>query len=103
MSETILPPFEWKGKKYTDISEIIDVALKMKNKKELERYVKAYCARGPYARQNIGYCSGYYDRKTAGRIMEIFQTAHPIFGTSTPTTKEALQAGRALSERKRHA
>ncbi len=45
---------------------------------------------------NIGYFTGYYDSDTAQRVMRLFRTAHPIFGTSTPTAEEALEAGRKL-------
>jgi hypothetical protein len=29
---------------------------------------------------NVGYLSGYFDRATAGRILELFETRHPYFG-----------------------
>jgi len=93
-------PFIWKGKKLEKLDQIIAAALELKGKEQKE-FVKAYCAIGPYARQNIGYCSGYYDRKTAAEIVRVFETAHPIFGTSTPTTEEAFELGKKLGEESR--
>jgi len=31
---------------------------------------------------NVGYCSGYYDQKTAKRILDWLGARHPIFGSS---------------------
>lgn len=89
--------FIWKGKQISKMDEIIETALKLEDEEQKE-YVKAYCALGPYARQNIGYVSGYYDSETRSKIQKIFETAHPIFGTSTPSGDEALKVGQKLGE-----
>jgi hypothetical protein len=47
---------------------------------------------------NIGYCTGYYDNATADRIMELFETEHPIFGKTHPSPEEAFRLGMALGE-----
>jgi hypothetical protein len=73
-------PFEWNGRKFTTYSEIVDYALKLKGKQQ-KLFTEAYCNSSKYASQNIGYISGYYDAKTAKKIMKIFSTEHPIFGT----------------------
>jgi len=80
--------FYWNGKKMEKLDVIIETALKLKGKEQAE-FVEGFCAMGPYARQNIGYCSGYYDAKTAKRIMKVFSTAPPIFGTMTNIAPEA--------------
>jgi hypothetical protein len=47
---------------------------------------------------NIGYYTGYLDHDTADRIMELFDTEHPIFGRTHPTPEEAFRLGRELGE-----
>jgi hypothetical protein len=32
------------------------------------------------ALQNIGYLTGYYSREEAARLLDLFETKHPIFG-----------------------
>jgi len=53
---------------------------------------------------NIGYCTGYYDHASADKIMELFETEHPIFGKTHPTPEEAwakgLEMGAASRDRK---
>ena len=44
-------------------------------------------------KSNIGYMTGYFSPAEADRIMELFDTEHPIFKRSHPTAKEALQLG----------
>jgi hypothetical protein len=51
------------------------------------------------AAQNIGYYAGYYDTTTMNRVMELFHTKHPIFGTDIPSAEEAFQMGKALGEK----
>jgi hypothetical protein len=50
------------------------------------------------ALNNIGYLSGYYDLETKHRILELFDTEHPVFGHADPTPEEAFNAGRRLGE-----
>jgi hypothetical protein len=42
---------------------------------------------------DIGYCTGYYDNATADRVMDLFETEHPIFGKTHPSAEEALRMG----------
>lgn len=49
--------------------------------------------------QNIGYYAGYAPPEDAERVMSLFNTEHPIFGKTTPTTEEALLAGKRLGEK----
>lgn len=46
---------------------------------------------------NIGYFAGYYDEATRQRVYSLFNTVHPIFGGTTPTAQEALDAGKKLA------
>ena len=48
--------------------------------------------------QNIGYYSGYYGKETSQRVLDLYMTAHPVFGRRKPTSEEALEAGRNLAE-----
>ena len=50
---------------------------------------------------NIGYCTGYYGSAAADRIMDLFETEHPIFGKTHPTAEEALRLGMEYGERSR--
>ncbi len=45
-------------------------------------------------RQNIGYWAGYGGAEDFNRVMKLYGTAHPIFGTSYPTPAAAFNAGR---------
>jgi len=99
-TEKEVAPFVWEGKTLDRYPDIIDTALRIKDKKKLSAFVEAYSARGPYALGNIGYFAGYYDTKTAKKIYAIFCTAHPIFGTSRPTVQKAFEMGKQLAKRK---
>jgi hypothetical protein len=50
---------------------------------------------------NIGYYSGYLDHETADKIMDLFETEHPVFGREHPTPQEAFRLGRELGEKMR--
>lgn len=51
-------------------------------------------------RSNIGYWSGYHDRKTAARILELFDATHPVFGKKhvdgTLKPEDAFKMGQEL-------
>jgi hypothetical protein len=79
---------------------------KIKNVEEaraiIAEEVKAYRAIDPAQAEettraillnNIGYCSGYCDNKLADRILDLFETEHPIFGKTHPSAEEALRIG----------
>lgn len=44
-------------------------------------------------RSNIGYFAGYYDSETSARVLDLFGSEHPIFGTRRPSPDEAMMAG----------
>lgn len=46
------------------------------------------------AMQNLGYFAGYYDAKDRIKLYEVFDIAHPIFGTKEPTPEEAFDMGK---------
>jgi hypothetical protein len=48
---------------------------------------------------NIGYYTGYMDHETADKVMELFETEHPVFGRTHPTPQEAFRLGRELGEK----
>lgn len=49
---------------------------------------------------NIGYFSGYYDKKTWDRVHKWLGATHPIFGASYPTTEQALNSGKTYAKEK---
>jgi hypothetical protein len=69
----------WKGNKLETYPEIIDTVLSLKGS-EQKKFVEEYAKTSNFALSNIGYIAGYYDSKTAQRILKIFNTEHPIFG-----------------------
>lgn len=55
---------------------------------------------------NIGYCSGYYSREEAARLLDLFECEHPYFGKieDWPKSPEAalllgFKAGEAMKKR----
>lgn len=48
---------------------------------------------------NIGYYTGYLDHETADKLMDLFETEHPVFGREHPTPQEAFRLGRELGEK----
>lgn len=70
-------------------------------KREVERYATEFGIPATEAvrtiRINLGYMTGYGDSETAQRIFTFFDCQHPYFGTSRPSTEEALAAGKAAA------
>jgi len=51
--------------------------------------------------EHIGHVTGYLSHKQADNIMELFDTAHPVFGRQHPSAEEAYRMGHEYAERKR--
>jgi hypothetical protein len=49
----------------------------------------------------IGYVTGYCSHEQADKIMELFDTEHPVFGRQHPTPEDAFRMGQEYAERKR--
>lgn len=49
----------------------------------------------------IGYVTGYLSHAQADRIMELFDTQHPVFGRQHPTAEEAYRMGHEYSQRRK--
>lgn len=49
---------------------------------------------------NIGYYTGYYGSETAGRVLPLFKTAHPIFGKTQPSPDKAYKLGVEMGKNK---
>lgn len=96
----------WKGKKVTtmgEVSEAVAEIAKAGDKKLAEEFVKAFVASDKGAtvekvKSNIGYLAGYHSRETAQMIFDVFDCAHPIFGTTAPTPEEAFKKGVELGK-----
>lgn len=97
---------EWKGKKVStmgEVSEVVAEIAKAGDKKLAEEFVNAFVASDKGAtvekvKSNIGYLAGYHSRETAQSIFDIFDCAHPIFGTRAPTPEEAFKKGMELGK-----
>jgi hypothetical protein len=94
--------FNPENKKSLLLNEILDSLSKVETKKEADLYFADYVAfiqkdtdikqeaAVRYAKEDIGYYSGYFDKKVFERINELFNTKHPVFGKKYPTLDEAL-------------
>ena len=89
----------WKGHDLETIGDLMTHGIDAcETREEAEEFMKAYSAENPHAYANIGYLAGYYGQKDMDRILDWFQTAHPIFGRSHPTPEEAFAAGQKIGE-----
>jgi hypothetical protein len=98
------------NKEKLTIGEIFEGAMKATEKEEAKQYLNDYTAHiqkyldetpdpngltaMEIAKQNLGYYSGYYNKEIYERIMELFETEHPVFGKSWPTNEEAYVMGK---------
>jgi hypothetical protein len=48
---------------------------------------------------NIGYWAGYHDKGTIEKVHAVYGSAHPVFGTTTPTSTEAFNMGLELGKK----
>lgn len=91
-----------------NLGQMMGRIVKIKTKEEADQFLADYIAnidqtREPgedveyssrdIALQNIGYCSGYYSREESKRILELFDTVHPIFGKDCSSPEEAFKKG----------
>lgn len=90
---------KWRGKEFKTYTEMIDQGLSLTGDDQND-FVETVARSGPYALQNIGYFSGYYAQAKADKIMEVFKTAHPIFGRRHPGSEEAFEMGKKIGEGK---
>jgi hypothetical protein len=49
--------------------------------------------------ESIGYVTGYLSHQQADRVMELFDTEHPVFGRQHPTADEAYRMGQEYANR----
>lgn len=65
----------------------------------IERQVRMTGCSEDEARQihlsNIGYIAGYGDAESFARVMKLYGSSHPVFGTEYPSPRAAFDAGRA--------
>jgi hypothetical protein len=50
------------------------------------------------AKGNIGYCTGYFGPDMGKFWFPAIKCAHPVFGTSYPSSEEALAVGKKMAE-----
>lgn len=87
----------WKERELVTLEDLMTHGIEAcATKEEAREFMRLLRKEQPHlAAKNIGYLSGYYDRKTQLRIFDWFEVAHPVFGTYAPTPEEALAAGMA--------
>lgn len=95
------------------IAEMISLALKDGTKERaqqivqqrVDEMVKLLGYEASKARKitlaNIGYHTGYLDDETADKVMDLFETEHPVFGRTHPTPAEAFRLGWELGEKRK--
>ena len=93
------------------IGEIYGPAMEIKDYQEAQEYLRMLIDRQKkywhrteeeamrIEMMNIGYYAGYYDAETAERVYKLFDTAHPFFGTTTPTLEEAIITGMQMAKK----
>jgi hypothetical protein len=93
---------EWKGKTLITTGDVMNAMQEIVNtgtKEDAAEFMKMARTEGEYASENIGYLTGYFDHKTADKMMEWFDVSHPIFGRGHPSPEEALKKGLEMGER----
>jgi hypothetical protein len=67
-------------------------AMQVQTKEEAAAYFEE-CVEHTMEWQPIGYYAGYYDKETYDRVMELFDTNHPIFGKAYLGSAASYVAG----------
>lgn len=93
-SATPSPAFVWRDKPRVTIGDLTDAMEECTTVEEAREFMSAYRTFTPHADVNIGYLTGYYGHTEAARLRDWFQVEHPIFGKTTPTVEQALEAGK---------
>lgn len=93
------PPIIWEGRELRTMGETMRAVLKIAQSGDRARaaaFMEAYekITTPDIVRKNIGYASGYYDVETAAKILDVFDTRHPLFGRSRPSHEWAFEIGR---------
>lgn len=112
--------FNPENKSKLTIGEALGPAMKITDKADALQYKAAYIAfmekqieeegtdlQGKnvdeVANSNLGYYAGYYSNETRARVEELFDCAHPVFGSivdnGAPTTEEVFNAGKEFGEK----
>ena len=104
--------FNPENKKVLTYGEVLSPVACITDEKDAAQYLESYIAyiinsqdglskekAREIALQNIGYFAGYCDMETADRILKIFHTLHPVFGSAFPTPEEALEMGKRLASK----
>jgi hypothetical protein len=89
---------KWHGKDIVKMGDIMDAVVSIKTPEEARRFMAQYRKETPYAYQNTGYLSGYFLPDDMLRIMDWFQTSHPIYGRRIPEPDEAFEAGKMMAQ-----
>ena len=97
----------WNGKHIRTMGDTMDAAIEAMRQNKAWEFRELYiasividkgCDRSEaesIVDANLGYMSGYFDSETAQEILRAYNTAHPIFGLTTPTPENAFAAGYA--------
>ncbi len=89
---------KWKDEELKTAGDLMKKGIeKCDTPEEAQEFMRLFKAENPYAEENIGYISGYYDTEEKQRIQEWFCVEHPIFGRTNPTPEQAFEAGVQLA------
>ena len=93
---------EWNGQRITRIDDIIDTGLSLASDGERKEFIECVRKTGPHTLSNIGYWAGYYSKEKAKKILQVFETSHPIFGATWPdeklSTEQIFELGKRYGE-----
>ena len=85
------------------LGDIFKISCKEEAKRFLDAYHQWFVFENPdlneeecmhICKSNIGYYAGYGSVDDMKKVFKLFDTAHPVFGTTIPTAKEALEMGK---------
>ncbi len=74
--------FYWNGREIRTYGDVQNEIVKIRRRKTAKRFSDLYdqvCSGN--AGHNIGYMSGYFSDRDGARILRLFDTSHPVFGT----------------------
>lgn len=108
--------FNPEGKETLTVKESLDPAMKITDKKDAEQYFRDlivyYQNKNPKAditrvieatKAALGYYAGYFDHETRERVEDLFECAHPFFGSikenGPPTPEQVFKMGLELGKK----
>lgn len=85
--------FVWKGieiSTHGDVLHAMNIIYESGNKEDAQSFTQAYLAENEFARENMGYLTGYEDPDKMVELQKFFKIAHPVFGYKYKPTKTEI-------------